>query len=167
MPSPDDPDKAWLRRILTPRTATPVLPAPEREKERDQKTRAEDRPQRAPKSQGTSPSAPPRAAQSENAAPARPPASPSPRAENVGPGRAREIKPSERLASLRAGLTAQAHDMADAMPRHASAEARAELSALWQRIKAVGEAIEHAQRAEDHVALLARRQEGKERERER
>ena len=57
--------------------------------------------------------------------------------------------------------------MADAMPRHASEEARAELSALWRRINALGEAIEHAQRAEDNAALLARRQQSEERERER
>ena len=162
----DDPDKAWLRRVLTPRTATLPLPAPERGRENP---RDDDRPRAAAPAPSVAPpvAAPKPVAKAAETSPAPPPLPPAPRGENVGPAPGREIKPSERLASLRAGLTARAHDMADAMPRHARAEARAELNALWQRIKAVGEAIELAQRAEDHAALLARRQQSEERERER
>lgn len=161
---PDDTGKAWLRRILTPPVARQPLPAPERQQPARQDTRDTPAPRgaSAPVSY-TPPPAPAPPAQPDAAAPAAPPA--SPRAENVGPGTQRAVKPSERLAALRSALTVRARDMADAMPRHASDEARAELSALRQRIAALGDELETLQRGEDTDARLNRQRGGEERER--
>jgi len=161
-------DKEWLRRLLTPATAKPPLAAPERQQpaRQDVRDNAAARGASASVSYDTPPPAP--APPAQPAAPAPTASAASPRAENVGPGRQREVKPSERLAALRSALTVRARDMADAMPRHASEEARAELAALWQRIEALGNTLETIQRGEDTDARLNRQRDaGRERERER
>jgi len=162
---PDAPDKEWLRRILTPATAKPPLAAPERQQPARQDVRDNAAARAAPAPSAALPVVAAKPSP-EPAAPAPTASAASPRAENVGPGRQREVKPSERLAALRSALTVRARDMADAMPRHASDEARAELAALWQRIEALGNTIETIQRGEDTDARLNRQRDaGRERER--
>lgn len=160
MAASDNPDKAWLRRILTPRAAAPVLPAPERQQGPEPQTRAADTPPRSPAAPLLPSPVPLRKIPPEVIESLGPPATPAAPVPNVEFARGRVIKPSERLAALRSGLVTQAFDMSEGMPRDASAEARAELSGLWERIRGLGEEIETQQRGEDSEARITRQRGG-------
>ena len=157
MAASDNPDKAWLRRILKPRTETPVLPAPERQPRPDARSRADTDVRPADVPFTPEPEPPPKKAPEASPAPQASRAAPVP---NVEPARGRVIKQSERLTALRTGLTTRAHDMAAAMPRDADAAARAGLDALWQRIGGLSKEIERQQRAEDSEARIERQRGG-------
>ena len=62
-----------------------------------------------------------------------------------------------KIRAARAKLIDQALDMSDSLPRNASEEARAELSAIWKEVKGLKGAIEWLQGVEEQQAVDKRR----------
>ena len=150
---PNDPNKAWLKRLLTPRAARPFLPAPERRREPEQQARpkailppAFELPAAQPKRKRPEPESGPRA---------KPAAEPE-HAPNPEPMRGREIKESERLKSARAILIEQALEFGGSLGRNPSEEALGELREMWTVIRALKGEIERVEGLEDRAAMLAR-----------